>query len=121
MTPTEQLLFQCKEARLPPPEAEYRFAAEAVGKHKGMRKRLQERGLKDWRFDLAWPEHMVALEIEGGGWVRGRHTRGKGFAEDIRKYLSANCMGWNVCRCDVAMVRSGMAIEALRVLLGGAK
>lgn len=28
-----------------------------------------------WRFDYAWPEHRVALEVEGGVWTRGRHTR----------------------------------------------
>ena len=127
MTPTEQLLFQIKEARLPAPatnpqgSTEYRFAAEVVGTHKGVRKRLKERGLQDWRFDMAWPEYMVALEIEGGGWVGGRHTRGKGFYGDMRKYHAAVCLRWQVYRCDVEMVRSGMAIEALRVLLGGAK
>ena len=32
-----------------------------------------------WRFDYAWPALKVALEIHGGVFTNGRHTRGKGF------------------------------------------
>ena len=28
----------------------------------------------------------VAVEIEGGIWIRGRHTRGMGFLSDMQKY-----------------------------------
>ena len=40
-----------------------------------------------FRFDYAWLEPWkVATEIEGGTWVQGRHSRGKGFASDCKKY-----------------------------------
>ncbi len=51
-----------------------------------------------WRFDYAVPEHKVALEVEGGVWTQGRHTRPKGFIGDIEKYNTATVMGWRVLR-----------------------
>jgi hypothetical protein len=88
------LLF--KAAGLPEPVPEYRFC-------EGRR----------WRFDYAFPEHKIALEIEGGVWVRGRHTRGKGFLGDMEKYNRAVILGWKLLRCTPEMVKSG---EALRLV-----
>jgi hypothetical protein len=41
---------------------------------------------------------MIALEVEGGVWTRGRHTRGKGFLGDMEKYNAAALGGWCVLR-----------------------
>lgn len=54
--------------------------------------------VRKWRFDVAIPEMMVAIELEGGVYTRGRHTRGSGFIKDIEKYNTATVMGWNVLR-----------------------
>lgn len=62
-----------------------------------------------WRFDFAWPEQMVAVECEGGTWIRGRHTRGKGFEEDCKKYNRATADGWRVFRCTTGMLKQGPA------------
>lgn len=51
-----------------------------------------------WRFDYAIPEHKIALEVEGGVWTQGRHTRPQGFLGDIEKYNEATLMGWRVFR-----------------------
>ena len=99
------------------PVREYRFAALTVGSGAGVRKRLSDAGLKDWRFDYAFPAHKLAVEVEGGGWTGGRHTRGKGFADDLWKYHKAMDMGWVVYRCDGAMVRSGAAVALIEKLL----
>jgi len=53
---------------------------------------------RKWRFDYALIDYMVAIEIEGGVWTNGRHTRGKGFINDMEKYNSANILGWHVLR-----------------------
>lgn len=97
-------------------ESEYRFAARHVGLGLGLRKRLAEHNLQDWRFDLCCPARMLAVEIEGGGWSAGRHTRGAGFAGDLLKYDAAMRLGWTVYRCDYAMIRTGRAYDTIRAL-----
>lgn len=51
-----------------------------------------------WRFDYAMPSVKIALEVEGGVWTRGRHTRPKGFLADMEKYNAAAAAGWKVLR-----------------------
>lgn len=94
------LLFQIKAVGLPEPEREYRF-----------------HHVRRWRFDLAWPELMVAAEVEGGTWSKGRHVRGGGFEKDCEKYAEALLLGWKVLRVPGAWVSSGKAIDYLERLL----
>ena len=113
----DQLAWQLATLDLPPPEREYRWAARLVGEGKGLRGRLAAAGLKDWRYDFAWPAQRLAVEVEGGAWVGGRHTRGAGFTADIAKYHAALSHGWTVYRCDARLVRTGEAARLVRVLL----
>jgi very-short-patch-repair endonuclease len=66
---------------LPAPVREHRFHA-----------------VRRWRFDYAWPEQRVALEVDGGVWTGGRHTRGAGFIKDMEKLNAATIAGWRVVR-----------------------
>jgi len=54
--------------------------------------------LKDrkWRFDLAWPEERLALEVVGGLWMGGRHNTPEGYLADMEKFNSAACLGWRI-------------------------
>lgn len=67
-----------------------------------------------WKFDWAWPRERIALEIEGGAWTRGRHTRGKGFLGDMEKYNRAAIMGWIVVRATPDDVTLGRAAVLVR-------
>lgn len=51
-----------------------------------------------FRFDYALPEYKIAIEIEGGVWIKGRHTRGAGYQRDLIKYNLATTLGWRVLR-----------------------
>jgi len=112
------MAIQIRAAGLPEPERDYRFGAVAAGGvGKGLRARLARAKLKDWRFDLAWPEHHIALEIEGAA-GHGRHTNASGYKEDCRKYNAASLLGWTVYRVTGDMVHSGEAVNLLiRVFL----
>lgn len=65
---------------------------------------------RKWKFDWCWPDAKVAVEIEGGIWVSGRHTRGSGFEKDCEKYLEAAALGWTVLRVTPKMATSGIAL-----------
>ena len=51
---------------------------------------------RKWRFDYAIPDHKIALEVEGGVWTGGRHTRPQGFLSDIEKYNAGTLLGWRI-------------------------
>lgn len=67
-----------------------------------------------WRFDYAWPEQMVALEVEGGVWVGGRHTSGAGFVKDMEKYNEAACLGWRIIRCQPRELCNSKTIDTIK-------
>jgi hypothetical protein len=71
-----------------------------------------------WRFDLAWPDRKLAVEVEGGTWVAGRHTTGAGFLADIEKYNAAVLAGWRVLRVTTGMVDDGRAVALVEAALG---
>lgn len=81
-----------------------------------------------WRFDFAWLEEKIAIELEGGvddrrkHRVRGRHIRPKGFQDDVEKYNAAAALGWTVFRVttkdvqeDTANLKTVLAAIAERV------
>lgn len=74
------LAFWCEQdARIPSPIRELRFEPD-----------------RGWRFDLAWPEPKVAVEVHGGEWSGGRHVRPAGFSADAEKLTAAAVHGWRV-------------------------
>lgn len=66
-----------------------------------------------WRLDYAWPDHKIAVEVEGGIWSGGRHIRPKGFLADLEKYNELAILGWRLIRVTPQQIRSG---EALRII-----
>lgn len=64
---------------------------------------------RGWKYDYAWSAVKVALEIEGGAWTQGRHTRGRGFINDTEKYNSGATRGWYIIRCIPQQLESGEA------------
>jgi very-short-patch-repair endonuclease len=53
---------------------------------------------RDWRFDFANPDLMLAIEVDGGVFIGGRHSRGAGMVKDFEKLNEATALGWRVLR-----------------------
>ena len=69
---------------------------------------------RKFRFDLAWPELKLGVEIDGGVWMpRSGHTSGKGYTADRERDAEALCLGWTVLRVTSDQVRDGSAIKWL--------
>lgn len=73
---------------------------------------------RDWRFDLCWPAERLAVEIDGGVYAGGRHTRGAGFEGDLEKLNAATLAGWRVLRCTPGHIEAGAALEWVERALG---
>lgn len=82
------------------PIAEYRF-------HKS----------RKWRFDYAFVEYKVAVEIEGGIWTQGRHIRPYGFKADMEKYNAATALGWRVFRFTPFEITNTKTLQLLKMVL----
>jgi very-short-patch-repair endonuclease len=100
----QNLKFQIRAAGLPTPVAEHRFHP-----------------VRKWRMDLAWPDRMIAVEVDGGTWIGGRHSRGKGFEADCEKQNAAATLGWRCFKFTTAMVKSGAALNTLTAALQAAE
>lgn len=101
-TATDILLHQLKVFGLPAPEMEYLFHPD-----------------RKWRFDLAWVNDGIAVEIDGGIWLQTKSGRSKGhahpqrFIQDLEKLNEAILQGWRVFRFTPEMVKKGLAIAWL--------
>jgi len=61
-----------------------------------------------FRFDIAIPKKKIAIEFEGGIWRNGRHTRGAGYARDVKKYNLAAMHGWRLLRYTTEDTKTDM-------------
>lgn len=71
-------------------------------------------GSRNWRFDFAWLDEMLAVEINGGTFRAkgGAHT-GAGFRRDCVKGMAAIELGWTVITVMPEHVRQGRALQVL--------
>jgi very-short-patch-repair endonuclease len=89
-------------AGLPLPVPEFRFEPQ-----------------RRWRADFAWPDQKLILEVEGGVFIRGRHSRGAGMLGDFEKYNRAAVLGWRLLRCTPKGLYDPETITMLQQALYG--
>lgn len=73
---------------------------------------------RKWRADFFITGTKILVEVEGGIWNGGRHTRGKGYLGDMEKYNEAAAMGYTVLRFSTEQVKSGLALKKIEQLVG---
>jgi len=89
----DELALQIRAAKLPEFVREFVFAKP-----------------RRFRFDIAFLEQQLAVEIDGAIWIGGRHSRGAGIIKDCEKQALAVILGWRVLRVTAIQIRSGQAL-----------
>lgn len=73
--------------------------------------------IRKWRIDYFIPEHNIAIEVEGGAWTQGRHTRGKGFINDMEKYNAMTMMGIKLIRVTPDKLVTSNTISMIKAMI----
>jgi very-short-patch-repair endonuclease len=69
---------------------------------------------RKWRFDYAIPSHKIAIEVDGGVWVNGRHNRPAGYLKDLDKFNAAASMGWLVLKFTPDELLKSATLDLIR-------
>jgi very-short-patch-repair endonuclease len=94
------LAQQCQAIGLPQPETEVRFHPT-----------------RKWRADFIWRKEKLIVEVDGGVFVGGRHSRGAGIEKDCEKFAEAMALGYRVMRVTPRHVKNGQAIQWIEKVL----
>jgi very-short-patch-repair endonuclease len=92
------------QAGLPEPERQFRYADD-----------------RKWTADFCYPAARLLIEVQGGVWSGGRHTRGAGYERDRVKYFEAQLRGWRVIEVTPVMIADGRALSLIERALKPAK
>lgn len=100
-----------KEMGIPEPYFEYAFYPE-----------------RKWKFDISWPyvnlldgtsiNGWVALEVQGGIFIRGRHTNGAALLKEWEKLNTAATLGWRILYCQPSEVCMKTTADMIKKALG---
>jgi very-short-patch-repair endonuclease len=104
----QTLAAQLEQAGIPF-EAEYRFHP---------RRRWRADFAVGGRWGLDSMLSHVLVEIDGGAFIGGRHSRGQGVANDAEKQSAAAILGYRVIRATPAQVADGTALSWIKAALG---
>lgn len=70
--------------------------------------------MKNYRFDYAWPEYMIAIEYQGGTFMgKSGHKNVSGQTRDCKKINEAQLKGWLVILVNPKTIDDGSFIKQL--------
>ncbi len=73
-----------------------------------------------FRWDFAWPNFRLLLEVQGGTWGKGgkggpsAHSGGLAASRDCEKGNLATCAGWRTLNVTTDQIRKGEAVRFLQ-------
>jgi very-short-patch-repair endonuclease len=94
------LLNRLDEAGLPRPETQQRIIP-------GRR----------FAFDAVYRTERLAIEVQGGIWTAGAHSRGSGVSRDAEKLSLAAAHGWRVIAVTRQQIEDGRAVRWIAAAL----
>ena len=83
---------------------------------KGWVKECKFHPIRKWRWDWADIKNKIAIEIQGGVWIGGRHTSGSGFVKDMEKYNAGVLCGWKLLAYTPEQFKNGAPLIDLEAL-----
>lgn len=72
---------------------------------------------RKFRADFAFPEQMLLIEVDGGLYIQGGHSRGAARESDLERDALAMLAGWRTLRVSPRHVKDGRAIAWIAELL----
>lgn len=91
----------------------------AFGLSGGMKTQFRFHPVRKWLMDFAWPLRKLALEVNGGTYMGGAHSRGAGQRKDFEKWSEAGLLGWRVLHVDTVDVKHKVHVERVQRALEG--
>jgi hypothetical protein len=88
--------------------AEYKFSG-----YLGERKRR-------WRMDVCFPDAdpPLAIEVQGGLYSNGKHSREKGVRNDSQKSIEWQLAGGTIIHATPSMIKDESVVELIKEALG---
>lgn len=97
-------LAMCRTLGLPQPLIEFKFHPT-----------------RKFRADFAFLDHKLMVEVDGGLFVSGRHSRGASREKDMERDAEALKIGWRVLRVSPRHVYDGRAAQWVADILKQSK
>lgn len=101
--PEERLAFQLKAVGAPLFERQFRIHPE-----------------RRFFADFFFPTGRLVVEVDGGGWANGRHSRGYGMDSDAEKSALIAAMPARLIRVTPKWINTGEALNWILKALGAA-
>lgn len=95
----------------------------ALCKERGWPEPLTEQCLipgRRFRCDFSWPSHQLVVEVNGGSFINGRHSRGMGQINDWEKLNLLTLLGFRVLQVTPKQVVDGTLAGILTGVFGSA-
>ena len=100
-----------------PLAAQFEVAWRALG-GPALEEEYQFHPKRKWRADYCHRASRVLIEIEGGVYGQGRHTRATGYIKDCEKYNAATMLGYRVLRIPTGGVQPAIVEEIINFVRG---
>lgn len=102
--------------RVSEPEEQLAWQLRAEGLTFDREYRFHESRL--WRLDFWFGDAKLAVEVQGGGFVQGRHSRGQGVENDCEKFSHIAMAGARLIPVTPGQIKRGEALKWILVALG---
>lgn len=70
--------------------------------------------VRKWRFDFAIPDLKIAIEIDGGLFIYGRHNHAISMIKDYEKFNAAAESGWVILKFIPSQLKENATLDIIQ-------